>query len=45
MDTFDDIQIDESSFYEYGECFNDLIEEEENYERDFFQYLNSNNDY
>ena len=44
MDTFDDIQIEESFGFEYGE-YNDFIEEDDEYERNFFDYLNSNVDY
>ena len=45
MDAFDDIQIEETSSFEYGEYYDNLILEEEEDERSFFQYLNSNIDY
>ena len=44
METFDDIQIEDSVGYEYGE-YEQLIDEDEAYERSFFEYLNSNVDY
>ena len=45
METFDDIQIEESVGFDYGEYFEDQIDRDDEYERDFFEYLNSNIDY
>lgn len=45
MDAFDDIQIEESSFYEYGEYYDNQIDEDEECEHSFFEYLKSNIDY
>jgi hypothetical protein len=47
MEAFDDIQLDVSSDYEYGDYYDSYDEEEpeEICESKFFHYLNSNFDY
>lgn len=45
METFDDIQIEESVGFEFGEYLYDNLFEEEDYEESFFKSLNSNRDF
>jgi len=45
MEPFDDIQIEETVGFDYGDYADLLNDEEEDCERSFFNYLNSTTDY
>ena len=46
MNDFDDIQIEESAGFDFGEAsYDGLFDEEENDSKTFDSYLNSNYDY
>jgi hypothetical protein len=46
MDSFDDIQIEESVGFDFAEaCYDGLFDEEENNSKTFDSFLNSNYDY
>jgi len=46
MDTFDDIQIEESVGFDFAEaCYDGLFDEEENDSKTFDAFLNSNWDF
>jgi hypothetical protein len=46
MDSFDDIQIEESVGFDFAEaCYDGLFDEEENNSKTFDAFLNSNYDY
>jgi len=45
MDDYDDIQIEEFSHFDFGEEMNEGLFDDDNDEKTFNSYLNSNTDY